>query len=255
MNTGGGVGGGGSAMERQRWADNKVYKRKSFKGLKTHMPLENSQSLASQDLNSSKEHHFNQFDAVSGDSSSLNRLQGTNSAHCDTQSGNGTAGSGFLRADNRISIVLATKSNKEKRDLKKKLQGELNLVRNLVKKIEKIKNLKSSVDEDCHGGRLKRVDSEVGSIGGQESRPLEPLIIPVIENSLGASDNVEKEKRTPKANPFYQSSDFILGKDKVTPQEKNKKPKTNDKKMENWVLGWGTHPISFSRAAVLCLID
>ncbi|GMG98542.1 hypothetical protein Nepgr_000382 [Nepenthes gracilis] len=237
MATGGGSGGGGGggAMERQKWAESKVYTRKSFKGPKIHGPPENSQTLASQDLISSKENLFSGFDVASDDSSSLNRFQSTNPSYGDMQSGNGRVG---LRVENRILINLLMKSKKEKRDLRRKLQDELNLVRNLMKKIEKNNNLKLSVDEGVNGGKLKRVHSEVGSVGGHQIRPLASLIVPGIDNSQSASDNVEKEKRTPKANPFYQSSDFILGKDKSIVQEQNnKKTKTNGRK--NGELGVG----------------
>ncbi|KAF8411023.1 hypothetical protein HHK36_003562 [Tetracentron sinense] len=76
-------------------------------------------------------------------------------------------------------------------------------------------------------GVAKRVNSEVASVGPHDSRPRNPLSISVVENSLGVSDFVEKEKRTPKANQYYRNSDFVLGKEKFPPPESNKKSKSN----------------------------
>ncbi|GAB4824909.1 hypothetical protein Ancab_007781 [Ancistrocladus abbreviatus] len=256
MPTGGEGAGDGGAVWRQRWADSKVYTRKSFKGLKPHISQENSQTFASEELtNSNKEHAFSRFDVASDDSSSLNRLQGTNRDHGggDMHSGNGMAGDfAFLGAENRIMINLGLKTKKERRDLRRKLESELISVRNVVKKIEWNNNSKKTLAEVVDGGKLKRVHSEVGSVGGHEIiRQLEPLTIPVTENSLGASDNVEKEKRTPKANPFYQSSEFILGKDKIMLAEQSKRSKADGKKHGEFGIGMGMGKVSKSCSALL----
>ncbi|GAB2285409.1 hypothetical protein Dimus_019862 [Dionaea muscipula] len=229
-------------MERQRWTDSKVYTRKSFKGLKTHISLENSGTVASHDPNSGQEQHFNRFEVASDDSSSLNRLQTGNPVHGEVPSGNGPGRVGFLRVEDRVLINLPLKSKKERRELRRKLESELHLVRNWVRKIERNGNTRLVLDEGGDGGKLKRVHSEVGSVGGHVVRPsLNPLSIPVVlENSLGAGDHAEKEKRTPKVNPFYQSSDFIMGKDKMPLHpEQNKKSKPNGKKSGESIAGIG----------------
>lgn len=96
---------------------------------------------------------------------------------------------------------------------------------------------------------LVRVNSEMGSIGHHETRPmglsrvnsdmgsarnLEPrvynrqLSVAVMENNNHrGSEFVEKEKRTPKANQYYRNSEFLLGKDRLPP-ESNKRMKTSN---------------------------
>ncbi|XP_021744952.1 transcription factor GTE4 isoform X1 [Chenopodium quinoa] len=229
------VGGeGGNSKDRNKLGDSKVYSRKSFKGLKTNLAEENSRNFPSQELNSGKELGFNRFAAWS----SNNRVGrgggaggGGYTGHRDML-GNGISGTGFSRVEDRVSISLMCKTKKERRELRRKLEGELNLVRSLVKKLEHNgSGLRSMVDDGNNGvGKLKRVHSEVGSVGWHEGRPIDQLSVTVPEHSQGASENVEKEKRTPKANQFYQSSDFILGKDKITPSEQNKKSKGMGKK-------------------------
>ncbi|XP_010694359.2 transcription factor GTE4 [Beta vulgaris subsp. vulgaris] len=228
---GGEGGSGGFSKDRKNWADSKVYSRKSFKGLKTNIPIEKSSNLGSQELNFGKELGF---EVGSDDSSSLNRVHrgGSNPVRRDMHLGNGISGAGFSPVDIRVSINLAHKTKKERRELRRKLEGELNSVRSLVKKLERSgSSLRSLVDDGNNDvGKLKRVHSEVGSVGWHDSRPIDQLSITVPEHSQGASENVEKEKRTPKANPFYQSSEFILGKERIPPPEQNKKSKGMGKK-------------------------
>nr|XP_043628882.1 transcription factor GTE3, chloroplastic-like isoform X2 [Erigeron canadensis] len=67
---------------------------------------------------------------------------------------------------------------------------------------------------------LTRVNSEMVSVPNQDMNRLRQLSVSV------GGDYAEKEKRTPKANQYYQNSDFLLGKDRLPP-ESNKKPKLN----------------------------
>lgn len=219
--SGGEVDNNSGSKERQKWADSKVYSRKSFKGLKSNFPLENSQNLAFQELNSGKE-------------LGLNRLEGVNnSVHFEMPSGNGMGGgAGVPRVDNRVSITLAHKTKEERRELRRKLEAELDVVRGLMKKLER--------DGINDVGKLKRVHSEVGSVNWHENRPVDQLSITVPEHSQGMSDNVEKEKRTPRANQFYQSSDFILAKDRIPPSELSKKSKGTTKKNGESGFGMGS---------------
>ncbi|KAL2937955.1 Transcription factor GTE4 [Bienertia sinuspersici] len=204
-------------MDRQKWADSKVYSRKSFKGLKPTQEL-----------------GFNRIEVALEDSFCFNlcRQGGGNPCHRAMQFGNGMTGSGFSGVESRVSISLAYKTKKERRELRRKLEGELSLVRSLVKKLEHSGSSLRQLGDDGNNdaGKLKRVHSEVGSVGWHEGRPIDQLSITVPELSQDASENVEKDKRTPKVNQFYQSSDFILGKDKIPPSEQNKKSKGMGKK-------------------------
>lgn len=235
------VGGGNDgSRERNRWADSKVYTRKSFKGLKT-APQEPSETLASQDANSAQQQLLTRFDAASDDSSSLNRPQVVPPSSREQPSSNGAVRSGFSRLDNRVKINLSSRTKQETRELRRKLENELDLVRNMVKKLEGYgHHLQVSGNDAIDNGGIRRVHSEVASVGlPQEMRPLNHLSVSVIENSQGVSDNVEKEKRTPKANQFYRNSDFVLGKEKFPPAESNKKSKTNGRKQGGPESGFG----------------
>lgn len=49
------------------------------------------------------------------------------------------------------------------------------------------------------------------------------LSVLVDDNNMVGSNNLEKEKRTPKANKLYRDSELSLAKDKIPPAEGNKK--------------------------------
>nr|XP_027061596.1 transcription factor GTE4-like isoform X1 [Coffea arabica]XP_027061597.1 transcription factor GTE4-like isoform X1 [Coffea arabica]XP_027061598.1 transcription factor GTE4-like isoform X1 [Coffea arabica]XP_027061599.1 transcription factor GTE4-like isoform X1 [Coffea arabica] len=225
---GGGDGEKEGSKEKQRWAEeSKVYKRKSVKGLKDSSDKNNSYGaqlgqsqtgkLGSEDGNLLEEPVFG---VASGDSSS--RPLGDR----EVSGRNGVGKGGFLRQENKVTINLAMKSKREARELRKRLESELDEIRRLVKKIEGQEGKKSSkagrgVD---NGGKLKRVHSEVDSVGTPRiSKPLHQLSVSVVENS---NDNGDKEKRTPKANKFYKNTDFLLAKDKFPSAEGNKKSKS-----------------------------
>ncbi|XP_057954691.1 transcription factor GTE4 [Malania oleifera] len=209
------------------------------------------QTLISEDANSSQRLLTARLDAASDDSSSLNRAQTAVPSSRDLPSGNGAVNQqGLQRLDNQIKISLSSKSKQEMRELRRKLENELDMVRNLVKKIEAKEAQSNSgfshshkpvaVNDGADNGGAKRVHSEVASVGPLEpSRPFHQLNMSVIENSQGVSDNVEKEKRTPKANQFYRNSEFLLGKEKFPPAESNKKSKSNGKKHGGGEMGFG----------------
>ncbi|XP_059292712.1 transcription factor GTE4-like [Lycium ferocissimum] len=76
---------------------------------------------------------------------------------------------------------------------------------------------------------LMRVNSDVGSVGRHiqiQPRQFRPPGLSVVVNNHAVGDFVEREKRTPKANPYYKNSEFLLGKDRL-PSESNKKLKTH----------------------------
>lgn len=208
-----GNGGNEGFRGKPKLKDSKVYARKSFEGLLTEPQTE---TLDSEEANC--------VDAVSDDSSSLNL--------------NRTRGGpkfGFPRQENSVTINLASKTKKEVRDLRRKLQGELNLVRNWVTKIDAKDCQKAGGNVD-DGGGSKGVQLEVAEAGPNQSRPLHQLSIFVLENSKGISDTMEKEKRTPKANQFFRNREFLLGKDKFLAADK--KSKSNGKKHGEGEIGF-----------------
>ncbi|CAL5212831.1 unnamed protein product [Lathyrus oleraceus] len=175
--------------------------------------------------------------------------------------------------EDRFKINLALKSKQEKQEIRWKLESELGVVRNLVKRIEVKQGHVGAYGNSnvgaygnsnvgaygnsnvgaygnsnvvlgggiSNGGGAKRAHSEVASAGvsRQPTRPLHQLSFPMFHNSQGVSENVEKEKRMPKANQFYRNSEFLLAKDKFPPAESNKKSKLNWKKQGGGEMGPG----------------
>ncbi|GFY99012.1 global transcription factor group E4 [Actinidia rufa] len=198
----GGNGGGEGSREKQRWAERKVYSRKSFKGLKT-----NDNSNAEQP----------QVQTLDSPNSSQQQLLAASDDSSSSRKGNGAVKQGFPRQENRVTIHLTSRSKQEMREVRRKLKSELDLVRNLVKKIE---------------GKEGKVNGVV-----VVSRPLHQLSVSVLENSQGGSENVEKEKRTPKANQFYHNSEFLLAKDKFPPADSAARSR-NQAGRSKQVLNW-----------------
>ncbi|KAL2496820.1 Transcription factor GTE4 [Forsythia ovata] len=118
---------------------------------------------------------------------------------------------GILRPENRVTINLSMKSKQEARELRRKLEGERNMVWSLMKKIEANEKQKNDHGFDKSSGNKLPVGPP------RMLKPLNQLSVSVVESSQGGTENVEKEKRTPKANQFYRNSD-------------NKKLKSNGKK-------------------------
>ncbi|CAL0333833.1 unnamed protein product [Lupinus luteus] len=168
--------------------------------------------------------------------------------HC-TQvlpSGNGTVEPWMV---DPMKISLISKSKQEKQELRWKLEDELNIVRSLVRRIEvkqgqtgRYGNLNVSMGGVTGNGRRAiRAHSEVASAGvtRESTRPLHQLSLSMLENSHGVNENIEREKRMPKANPFYCNSEFLLAKDKFPPVESNKKSKLHWKKQGGGEMGHG----------------
>ncbi|XP_039058847.1 transcription factor GTE4-like isoform X2 [Hibiscus syriacus] len=153
------------------------------------------------------------------------------------------AGAGAVKtgSENQVKISLASRSKQEVVGLRRKLMSELDLVRNLVKRIEakeqeisefgnSLVPLNNAVDYGFNRG-----EPEVASVGilkepVKKTRPLNQLNISSLKNSQGAIENTEKEKRTPKANQSYRSSEFLLANDKFPPADSNKKLRLYGKK-------------------------
>ncbi|OAY35320.1 transcription factor GTE4 isoform X2 [Manihot esculenta] len=229
------------------------------------------QTPALEDTNSAQQQVISRLDAHSDDSSSLNRQQGTAAvvpSDRDLTTGNGVVKQSL---DDKVKINLASKSKQEMRELRRKLESELDIVRSLVKRIEAKEvqlgvsgygNTRASLNEVDNG--LKRVNSEVVGVPRdistfiptptpRQSRPLNQLSVSVLENSQGPGETLEKEKRTPKANQFYRNSEFLLAKDKFPPAESNKKSKLTGKKQGggDMGLGFGTGSKIFKNCSAL----
>ncbi|KAJ4982294.1 hypothetical protein NE237_033131 [Protea cynaroides] len=236
-----GGGGGDGSRDKHRWGDGKVYTRKAHKGTENAPQQQPSQTTAPEDGNSSQQQLLTRFDAASDDSSSLNRRQSAAPNSREPPSGNGSHRPVFPRLECRVKINVSSRSKQERRELQGKLANELNQVRTLAKKIETrevqitgfsgggYSHSQLSTNDAVDKGGTKRMNSEVGSVGHHESRPLHQLSVSVAENSQGVGDVLEKEKRTPKANQYYRNADFVVGKEKFPPPDSNKKKSSGKK--------------------------
>ncbi|XVE80040.1 hypothetical protein DITRI_Ditri14bG0107000 [Diplodiscus trichospermus] len=253
-------------IEGEESKQNKVYTRKNHHKSKnpTFVPQQSSQqtlaTTTTDDNNSSQLLPLQPLDAVaSDDSSSHNRSQqGAQNAS------NGIATAGHVKYDNLVKISLNFLSKNEVRVLKRKLASELEQVRGLVKKFEAREsrfsggyaNSRVSGNEnvDKGGASVVRVNSDVGCVGLPSSRPFHGLSLSVIEHDLNnrrgggddGSEFVEKEKRAPKANQYYENSEFVLGKEKLKPVDTNKKMKPNVGKINGGQMGGGIATEKFS---------
>lgn len=215
-----------------------------------------TQTLTVADTNLDRHPVVSRLHATSDDSSSLNRQQDgvvVAATMREAPSENGVVA--VKSGDSRVKISLGSRTKQEMREIRKKLESELDTVRSLVKRIEAkevlisggVSNSGVLPVSDVVDNGTKRGHSEVASVGvpvtrvgiTRPCRPLNQLSISTLENSLGVSENVEKEKRTPKANQFYRNSEFLLAKDKFPPAESNKKSKLNGKKQAGNELGHG----------------
>ncbi|XVF18721.1 hypothetical protein REPUB_Repub11eG0047400 [Reevesia pubescens] len=253
-------------IEGEESKNNKVYTRKNHNKPKnsTFVPHQSSQqtlatnTTTTDDNNSSQQLPLQTLDVVaSDDSPSHNRLQ-----QGPQNVTNGFAKAGYVKYDNHVKINLNVLSKNEARVLKRKLAGELEQVRGLVKKFEAKKSrftgeyansgVSRNENVDRGGGGLVRVNSDVGSVGLPSSRPFHGLSVSVTEHDYsnhgggGRSEIMEKEKRTPKENQYYKNSEFVLGKDKLKPMESNKKLKPNVGKSNGGQMGGGIATEKFS---------
>ncbi|CAJ1956677.1 unnamed protein product [Sphenostylis stenocarpa] len=265
------IDGDDSAKEKPRYTERKVYTRKALKGPKnkgntaatTTIGGDNSPGIVTtvdhnnknnitvdyvnprakdncknalvqpvlEDGDSARPHVISRLDVVSDDSSSLNRAQ-------DEPSSVAGMPQWLPGPESFVRLSLDWRS---KRELRRRLESELDMVRNLVSRIEEklgvfggYGNSDVMVDSGIgNGGGTKRAHSEVVSVvvsPREPSRPLHQLSVSVLDNNQGVGEIVEKEKRTPKANQFYRNSEFLLAKDKFPPAVSNKKSKLNGKK-------------------------
>ncbi|XP_044466141.1 transcription factor GTE4 isoform X2 [Mangifera indica] len=218
-----------------------------------------TQTLALESTSSAQQQLISRLDAVLDDFPCLNTQQVVSSITRELAPlGNGGVKLGL---ENKVKINFRSSSKQEMRQIMRKLEGELDTVRSLVKRIEAKEGqisggfsnllLPLAVNDGVDNG-VKRVYSEVASVGvsvphrtisiSRQARPLNQLSISTLENGQALSERVEKEKRTPKANQFYRNSEFLLAKDKFPPAESNKKSKLNGKKQAGRELVHGFGP-------------
>ncbi|KAL8461137.1 hypothetical protein ACS0TY_032564 [Phlomoides rotata] len=204
------LGGGNEGSDEDTLREDKVYSRRSFKG------LENSNN--SSDLQQKAQVMVSEGAGVD--------------AVTDIYPGQGRDAmavkkGGFLRQENRVRVNLPMKSKRDALELRRKLESERDMVRSLMRKIESKEGKKNGAQ-----GFDNRDGNMVAAGGGPPPmlKPLNPLTVSVHENSRPGNDNKEKEKRTPKANKLYRNTEFLLAKDKIPASESNKKLKSIGKK-------------------------
>ncbi|KAK6119980.1 hypothetical protein DH2020_046268 [Rehmannia glutinosa] len=205
-------GGNEGSKEEEKSRERKVYSRRSFKGLEnSNLLMEQqqtkAQAIVSEGLNSTKRLHGSGYDVGSDNFSGVSR------------DGFVVKG-GFPRQENKVRISLSMKSKRDALELKRKLEVERDMIRSLMRRIETNEAQKNAT----HGFDNRGGDKM--AVGMGPPRMLKPLSSLVNENSKTGVENVEKEKRTPKANKLYRNSEFLLAKDKIPPAETNKKLKS-----------------------------
>ncbi|XP_020097426.1 transcription factor GTE4-like [Ananas comosus] len=262
----GGAGGDGS-RERHRWAESKVYTRKSHNKASTkpssaatsQPPPSSSQTpsappsppspappFAADEVNSS--HHrapppppppppppaqqpqLPSSAASDDDASSLNRAPPPGGAGGGLPNGNGRS----------VTISLASRSRQEVRELRRKLAAELEQVRTMAKRLDaRERQLAASAAAAASvAPAAEYTVSQLSATDPNTPVPSKSVAAPFrrqLSVSVAAESNLEsleKEKRTPKANQFYQNPDFVSGKDKFPPPDPHghKKSKANGSK-------------------------
>ncbi|CAO2833343.1 unnamed protein product [Amaranthus hypochondriacus] len=219
---------------------------------------------------SQPQQNLSHVETVSGDSFSLNRAEAPQPDGHDGNLGNGSVFRSLaLQVGDRLNIcVSAARSIEEIRDLKRKLEDELDEVRKMAKRLEdkevEINQYSSDIGVESNvpvgGTEMRgsglRMDSDAGSVPYNEPRPFRQLTVSVMDNNHHhgfVGEIVEKEKRTPKANSLYRNSEFLLGKDKLPP-ESNRKTKSSGGKRHSgseFDYGFRIDKKSFSKCSSL----
>lgn len=149
-----------------------------------------------------------------------------------------------------VTINLASKTKHEVRVLRKRLTTDLELVRSLAWKLE-ARELRLSLNDghktapatghtqsqfsamDVKAPFLTKKEQAVSeaalaAIPSPTIRQQLSVLLPAgAERDNAIGDSIQKVKRTPKANQFYKNTDFLLGKEKLPPQEYSKKSNAN----------------------------
>ncbi|GAV64045.1 Bromodomain domain-containing protein [Cephalotus follicularis] len=214
--------------------NNKVYTRKNHNKPKNtnDVPKQERQSSL-QTLATTTEDNTTTppVSVESDDSSSHNQrhplAQNNQTAATNHNAVGATTSSGYVYFGNKVKINLNCITTVEAGALKRKLVSELDQVRSLVKELQKKEVFLSEYSHRNQGpqllgtennrvmGSLRRVNSEVGSVGFENSPPFKGL------SGAAASDNngselIKKDKRMPKSksNQHYKNSDSVVGKEK-----------------------------------------
>lgn len=120
--------------------------------------------------------------------------------------------------------AVSVMSGSERRELGKRLKAELEQVRSMHRKIEsRVINavaVSSSSDLPSFSSGQKNSRFENGRVSGSNNVKSLSVQIPV-PGTLNSKDN-SKDKRTPKANQLYVSSEFVSGKNKASQTDKPK---------------------------------
>ncbi|KAA8531484.1 hypothetical protein F0562_006163 [Nyssa sinensis] len=121
-----------------------------------------------------------------------------------------------------VTFNLAAYTRAELKEVKKRLISELQQVRRLRARIESREvESRTNYPASQFSGSYGR-GREVASI----TRP-PPLQLNYALESLGSAASKEKEKRTPKANQYYPSNEFLTGKNKMVPPSAKEKVSGN----------------------------
>ncbi|XP_044493198.1 transcription factor GTE4-like isoform X3 [Mangifera indica] len=164
--------------------------------------------------------------AVSDDSSSHNLEQSGGAQH-SREHANAIEIAGYSKFDNLVKINLNLRNRDEVRALKRKLTSELDQVLSLVKRLEATQRLLSkNVNRNS-----MRMSSEMGSVEPTNPRSFRGSTVSVSENenNLGVKgEMVDKVKRAPKVNQQKEKFDALVGRERSTPMESNKKLKSSE---------------------------
>lgn len=211
--------------QESRWAERKVYMRKggaAAPGKTTTKPGFNSQPPPRGGQNGGNRLReeppvFMDGAAASDDSSSLNRKSISINREARKES----------NAEAYITYNVSAYSKEEIRELRRKLKSQLEQVRSMYSRVEAREthirgggvNANASYSASQFSGNdmrnygAKEVTSGLAT-GGQRPPALQLNLAAIDSSGDGAA---AKEKRTPKVNPYYLNSEFVMGKDKMPP--------------------------------------
>ncbi|XP_020229393.1 transcription factor GTE4 [Cajanus cajan] len=133
-------------------------------------------AVVPEDGNSARLHVNSRLDAVSDDSSSLNRLQDEPLSHHVRQDSVAGLREQSPVPENCVRISLASRSKQEKRELRRKLESELDRIRSLVNRIEEKQGLLGG----GYGNSNMMLDHGVGNgVGAKRARSeATPAVVP-----------------------------------------------------------------------------
>ncbi|CAL9063622.1 transcription factor GTE4-like [Musa acuminata AAA Group] len=195
-------------------------------------------------------HQFQRSASSGNEASSLNRHE--------PEATPDPKGSAPHQQNGHVAVEDAKRSQGEARDLRRMLTAQLDQVRDLLKRLETREHQLSAIPSAGGGGsgvgaapsqlsvnhvntpvasKRESVFSEAISATPAPLRPQLNILVPPgvgSRNSLGTS-TIEREKRTPKANQYFRSSDFILGKEKFPPSVSQKKSKSSKSRKHSTV--------------------